>query len=65
MSGPIVVANLELPPPIPERLLAFLDAGRTGNLTLDITEGVIVAFKITESGKIKRGVPKEPKYALR
>lgn len=41
-----------LPEEIDARLAEFLKAGRTGNVLLDIKDGRIVAWKVTESGRV-------------
>lgn len=41
-----------LPSQITERVVAFLRAGGTGKLQLDISQGRIVGWQLTEGGRI-------------
>jgi len=41
-----------LPEQVQEKLVVFLREGKTGNVTLDIKDGRILAWKITEAGRI-------------
>ena len=34
------------------RMIAFLEAGKTGSLVLDIKEGQVLAWKVIESGRV-------------
>jgi hypothetical protein len=44
--------------PIPieawEKIRAFLQARRTGNVSLDVKEGRVLAWKITEHGRVAK-----------
>lgn len=41
-----------LPANVEHRLLEFLSAGKTGSLTVEIRNGRVLGWKITESGRI-------------
>lgn len=38
-----------------DRILSFLAAGLTGQVVLDIKQGRVLAYKITEAGRVDRG----------
>ena len=44
-----------LPPPLWEALRAFLRAGKTGQIVLDVTDGVIRSYKLVECGVVAVG----------
>ena len=50
------MTNATKPPPIPaevwERIVEFLDAGKTGSVTLDVKDGRVLAWKVTEAGRV-------------
>lgn len=41
-----------VPPEIAAKLREFLAAGKTGNVVLDIKEGRILSWKVTEYGRL-------------
>lgn len=47
-----VAATAELPPQVAWRLAEFCDAAKTGTLQLDIKDGHVVGYKLTESGRV-------------
>lgn len=42
-----------LPNGLAQKIRLFLEQGKTGQIVLDIKEGHILAWKITEAGRIK------------
>lgn len=44
--------NSPIPPDLWERIKAFCASGKTGQIVLDAKEGRILAWKITESGRV-------------
>lgn len=42
----------ELPPIVARKIVAFLAAGHTGQIVLDVKEGRVLAYKLTESGRV-------------
>jgi len=48
----MIPTNLAVPKEVLTRMLTFLEAGKTGSIVLDIKEGQILAWKITESGRV-------------
>lgn len=44
-----------LPPVVRQKIAAFLAAGRTGQIVLDVKEGRVLAYKLTEAGRVPAG----------
>lgn len=42
----------QLPPQLWESLRAFLRAGKTGQIVLDVKDGQVLAYKLTECGRL-------------
>jgi len=42
-----------IPPEVWQRIVEFLRAGRTGSIVLDVHEGRVQAWKLTEAGRVK------------
>lgn len=60
MTALLVVASdpastPSLPPVVWRKIAAFLAAGTTGQIVLDVKEGRILAYKLTESGRVPAG----------
>lgn len=45
-------AEPALPPTVARKIAAFLAAGTTGQIVLDIKHGQVHAFKLTEAGRV-------------
>jgi hypothetical protein len=45
-------AVVPLPTVVREKIADFLEAGNTGQIVLDIKEGRVLAYKLTESGRV-------------
>lgn len=41
-----------LPAVVTHKIAAFLQAGTTGQIVLDVKEGRVLAFKLTEAGRV-------------
>lgn len=41
-----------LPAMVTQKIAAFLQAGTTGQIVLDCKDGKVLAFKLTESGRV-------------
>ena len=41
-----------IPPEVLERIVEFLDAAKTGSVTLDIKDGQVLAYKLIEAGHV-------------
>ena len=58
MSIPVIVRvvgeerPVGLPPVVVRKVAAFLAAGKTGTVELNVKEGRILAYKLTESGRV-------------
>jgi hypothetical protein len=48
------MADTTIPAAAQEKIRAFLLAQKTGNISLDVKEGAVMAWKITEHGRIER-----------
>jgi len=48
----IAVATYELPSEIAARLAEFCGAKKTGTLQLDVKDGRIIVWRITEAGRV-------------
>ena len=46
--------TVQLPAPVTIRLAQFCEAKQTGTLQLDIKDGRVVGWKLTESGRVER-----------
>ena len=50
-------------PPIPaevwERIREFLGASKTGSVTLDVKDGKVLAWKLTEAGRVRESLDNE------
>lgn len=44
----------EVPPEVRRRIALFLAAGLTGQITLDVKEGRVLAYRLTECGRVDR-----------
>ena len=44
-----------LPALVQQKIAAFLAAGHTGQIVLDVKEGRVLAYKLTESGRVPAG----------
>lgn len=49
-----MTVTYELPPEVTALLARFAAASKTGQLQLDIKDGKIVAWKLTESGRVDK-----------
>lgn len=55
----MTVAVEMVPREVQQKIITFLQAGKTGNITLDVKEGRVLAWKITEAGRVdKYGIDK-------
>lgn len=45
-------AAVPLPLVVRQKIDAFLEAGHTGQIVLDVKEGRVLAYKLTESGRV-------------
>lgn len=57
MSAALVVATAdrsEIPPDVRRKIALFLAAGLTGQIVLDIKEGRILGYRMTECGRVPR-----------
>lgn len=52
----MTAAPVALPPRIARLLAEFCQASKTGNLQIDIKDGNIVSFKLTEIGTVDRSM---------
>jgi len=48
----MITTNLAVPKEVWARMTAFLEAGKTGSIVLDIKEGQVLAWKVIESGRV-------------
>jgi len=58
MSAAIVTIHAKpvpVPPVVWQKIAAFLSAGTTGQIILDVKEGRILAYKLTEAGRVPAG----------
>lgn len=44
--------TIDIPVEVLDKIREFLAAGKTGSVTLDIKEGRILAWKVTEHGRV-------------
>jgi len=47
-----MITTVDIPQEVIEKIYEFLAAGKTGNITLDIKEGRILSWKVTEHGRV-------------
>lgn len=52
------IAADPLPPVVLVKITAFLAAGTTGQIILDVKEGRVLAYKLTEAGRVPVDVDK-------
>ena len=55
MSAVLIVASdppAVLPSVVRQKITEFLAAGHTGQIVLDVKEGRILAYKLTEAGRV-------------
>lgn len=50
----VMTAAVDLPPQVARKLAEFCAAAKSGNLQLDIRNGHIVSFKLTEVGPVDK-----------
>lgn len=46
------MATSELPSPVARRLSEFCEGAKTGTLQLDIKDGRVIGWRLTESGRV-------------
>ena len=44
--------SAQLPPVVQRKISAFLAAGNTGKITLNVKEGRVLAYEITDTGRV-------------
>jgi hypothetical protein len=47
-----MIATVGIPKGLMDKLYLFLNAGHTGNVVLDIKDGRVLSWKVTEFGRI-------------
>jgi hypothetical protein len=48
------MSSSQIPPEAFERIKAFLMAGKTGNIQLDVKQGQVLSWKVTEHGRVAK-----------
>jgi ribosomal protein S18 len=49
----MVTTTVVVPPELLDKIREFLSSDKTGNVTMDIKEGRILSWKITEHGRVQ------------